>query len=164
MTGKEAYWRDVSTVDAYWEANMELVGVTPELNLYDREWPIRTYQAQLPPAKFVFDDDLRRGTAFNSMVCGGCVVSGALVRRSLLFSNVKVNSFAKVEDSVVLPEVNVGRHCRIRRAVIDRGTEIPEGMVIGEDLADDAKRFRVTERGIVLVTPDMLNQRQHFHR
>jgi glucose-1-phosphate adenylyltransferase len=164
MTGKEAYWRDVGTVDTYWEANIELVGITPELNLYDQDWPIRTYQEQLPPAKFVFDDDLRRGTAINSMVCGGCVVSGALVRRSLLFSNVKVNSFAKVEDSVVLPEVNVGRHCRIRRAVIDRGAEIPEGMVIGEDLAEDAKRFRVTERGIVLVTPDMLNQRKHFHR
>ncbi len=164
VTGDRVYWRDVGTVDAYWEANMELVGVTPELNLYDQDWPIRTYQEQLPPAKFVFDDDVRRGIAVNSMVSGGCVVSGATVRRSLLFSKVKVNSFAKVEDSVVLPDVNLGRYCRIRRAIIDRGVEIPEGLVIGENLEEDCKRFRVTERGIVLVTPDMLDQKRHFHR
>jgi glucose-1-phosphate adenylyltransferase len=161
---QRAYWRDISTLDAYWEANMELVSVTPELNLYDQEWPIRTYQEQLPPAKFVFDDKDRRGLAVNSMVSGGCVISGATVHHSLLFSNVKVNSFAKVEDSVVLPEVNIGRHCRIRRAIIDRGTEIPEGMVIGEHLEEDRKRFRVTDRGIVLVTPDTLGQRRRFQR
>jgi glucose-1-phosphate adenylyltransferase len=143
---------------------MELVSVTPELNLYDQEWPIRTYQEQLPPAKFVFDDKERRGFAVNSMVSGGCVISGATVRHSLLFSSVKVNSFAKVEDSVVLPDVNIGRHCRIRRAVIDRGTEIPEGMVIGEHPEEDRKRFRVTDRGIALVTPDTLGQRRRFHR
>jgi glucose-1-phosphate adenylyltransferase len=164
LSGKQGYWRDVGTVDAFWEANMELVSVTPELNLYDQDWPIRTYQAQLPPAKFVFDDDIRRGRAVNSMVSGGCLISGALVRRSLLFSNVKVHSFAQVEDSVVLPEVNIGRHCRIRSAVIDRGSNIPEGTVIGENLDEDRKRFRVTEKGIVLVTPDMLGQKMHFHR
>jgi glucose-1-phosphate adenylyltransferase len=143
---------------------MELVSITPELNLYDHEWPIWTYQEQLPPAKFVFDDKDRRGMAVNSMVSGGCVISGATVRRSLLFSNVKINSFAKVEDSVVLPEVNIGRYCRIRRAVIDRGTDIPEGMVIGEHPEEDRKRFRVTDRGIVLLTPETLGQRRHFHR
>ena len=162
--GKQAYWRDVGTVDAFWAANLELIGVTPPLNLYDRSWPIWTYQEQLPPAKFVFDDDDRRGMAVDSMVSGGCVISGSKVKNSLLFSNVRVNSYSQVEDSVVLPDVNIGRNCRITRAVIDRGCEIPEGTVIGEDPAADAERFHVSEEGIVLVTPEMLGQVLHYVR
>ncbi len=164
-TGGRAYWRDVGTLDAFWEANMELVSVSPELNLYDQEWPILTYQVQLPPAKFVFDDETRRGLAIDSMVSGGCVVSGATVHRSLLFSNVKVDANADIEDTVVLPEVQIGQRARIRRAILDRGCVIPEDMVIGEDHEQDKKRgFRVTDRGIVLVTPDMLGQSIHFSR
>jgi glucose-1-phosphate adenylyltransferase len=163
-SGKQAYWRDVGTVDAFWASNLELIGVTPPLNLYDRSWPIWTYQEQLPPAKFVFDDDDRRGMAVDSMVSGGCVISGSYVRNSLLFSNVRVNSYSRVEDSVVLPDVNVGRNCRITRAVIDRGCEIPEGTVIGEDPAADAERFHVSEGGVVLVTPEMLGQVIHYVR
>ena len=158
-SGEQAYWRDVGSVDAFWEANLELIGVTPPLNLYDKNWPIWTYQEQLPPAKFVFDDDDRRGMAVDSMVSGGCVISGAKVRHSLLFSNVRVNSFALVEDSVVLPDVDIGRYCRIRRAVIDRFCEIQEGTVIGYDpRADRAAGYLVTEGGVTLVTPEMLNQ------
>lgn len=163
-TGKRGYWRDVGTLDAFWAANMELVSVSPELNLYDQDWPILTYQAQLPPAKFVHDDEIRRGMAVNSMVSGGCVISGAHLRGSLLFSNVKVHSFALVEDSVVLPEVEVGRHARIRKAIVDRGCRIPEGLVIGENLEEDRKRFRVTDKGVVLVTPEMLHQHPHIVR
>jgi glucose-1-phosphate adenylyltransferase len=140
---------------------MELVAVSPELNLYDEDWPIWTYQQQLPPAKFVFDDDNRRGMAVDSMVSGGCVISGAYLRRSLLFSNVKVHSYAHLEDTVALPDVDIGRHARIRRAVLDRGCEVPPGMVIGEDPVEDARRFYVTEGGVVLVTPDMLGQEIH---
>jgi glucose-1-phosphate adenylyltransferase len=163
-SGKQAYWRDVGTVDAFWSANLELIGVTPPLNLYDRSWPIWTYQEQLPPAKFVFDDDNRRGMAVDSMVSGGCVISGSYVRNSLLFSNVRLNSYSKLESSVVLPDVNIGRNCRINRAVIDRGCEIPEGTVIGEDPVADAERFHVSEGGIVLVTPEMLGQVLHYVR
>ncbi|MDQ2695254.1 MAG: glucose-1-phosphate adenylyltransferase [Pseudomonadota bacterium] len=163
-SGRQAYWRDVGTVDAFWEANLELVDVSPELNLYDADWPILTYQAQLPPAKFVFEDGDRRGMAINSMVSGGCVISGGQLYHSLLFSNCKVHSYARVQDSVLLPDVDVGRHCRIRRAVIDRGSKIPQGMVIGEDPEEDAKRFRVTAKGVVLVTPEMLGQSLHFIR
>ena len=163
-SGKQAYWRDVGTVDAFWAANLELIGVTPPLNLYDSSWPIWTYQEQLPPAKFVFDDDDRRGMAVDSMVSGGCVISGSYVRNSLLFSNVRVNSYSRLEDSVVLPDVNIGRHCRITRAVIDRGCEIPEGTVIGEDPVADAERFHVSEGGVVLVTPEMLGQVIHYVR
>ncbi|MEN8168416.1 MAG: glucose-1-phosphate adenylyltransferase [Pseudomonadota bacterium] len=163
-SGKQAYWRDVGTVDAFWAANLELIGVTPPLNLYDRSWPIWTYQEQLPPAKFVFDDEDRRGMAVDSMVSGGCVISGATVRNSLLFSNVRLNSYSRVEDSVILPDVNIGRNCRITRAVIDRGCEIPEGTVIGEDAAADAERFYVSEGGVVLVTPEMLGQVIHYVR
>jgi glucose-1-phosphate adenylyltransferase len=155
----QPYWRDVGTLDSYWEANMDLVAVTPELNLYDEEWPILTYQSQLPSAKFVFRDEDRRGMALDSIVSGGCIISGAAIERSLLFSRVKVHSFAKVDESVVLPEVNIGRHCRIKRTIIDRGCQLPEGTVIGEDPEEDAKRFRVTSKGIVLVTPDMLGQK-----
>ncbi len=162
--GAQAYWRDVGTVDAFWQANLELIGVTPELNLYDQEWPIWTYQEQLPPAKFVFDDPERRGLAVDSMVSGGCVISGATVRHSLLFSNVRVHSYAEVVDSVVLPNVDIGRNARIRRAVIDKGCRIPPGTVIGEDPDEDARRFHVTEGGVVLVSPDMLGQRLHYAR
>lgn len=156
ITGRQAYWRDVGTIDSYWEANLELIGVTPELNLYDEHWPIWTYQEQLPPAKFVFDDDDRRGMAVDSMVSGGCIISGAVVRHSLLFSNVKVNSYAYIEDTVVLPNVEIGRDCRVRRAVIDKGCHIPPGTVIGENPQEDARRFYVSPEGITLVTPEML--------
>ncbi|MEW8689862.1 MAG: glucose-1-phosphate adenylyltransferase [Candidatus Thiodiazotropha endolucinida] len=163
-SGKQAYWRDVGTIDAFWTANLELIGVTPPLNLYDRSWPIWTYQEQLPPAKFVFDDDERRGMAVDSMVSGGCVISGAKVTNSLLFSNVRVNSYSEVNETVVLPDVNIGRNCRISMAVIDRGCDIPEGTVIGEDPDLDAERFYVSEKGVVLVTPEMLGQVIHHVR
>lgn len=164
LQGQQSYWRDVGTIDAYWTANMELIGVKPDLNLYDKTWPIWTYQAQTPPAKFVFDNDERRGQAVDSMVSGGCVVSGAKIRHSLLFSNVRVNSYTVLQDTIVLPEVNIGRHCRITKAIIERGCEIPAGMVIGENREDDEKRFYVSAGGVVLVTPDMLGQRLHYVR
>jgi glucose-1-phosphate adenylyltransferase len=163
-SGKQAYWRDVGTIDAFWTANLELIGVTPPLNLYDHSWPIWTYQEQLPPAKFVFDDDERRGMAVDSMVSGGCVISGAKVTNSLLFSNVRVNSFSEVTETVVLPDVNIGRNCSISKAVIDRGCDIPEGTIIGEDPDHDAERFYVSEKGVVLVTPEMLGQVIHHVR
>ena len=159
-----AYWRDVGTVDAFWQANLELIGITPELNLYDDDWPIWTYQEQLPPAKFVFDDEDRRGMAVDSMVSGGCIISGAVVRHSLLFSNVYVNSYATVEDSVILPDVEIGRHCKIKRAVIDKGCKIPDEMEIGIDLEKDRERFHVSPEGVVLVIPEMLGQELHHVR
>lgn len=158
------YWRDVGTVDAYWEANIELTKVSPELNMYDEDWPIWTHQEQLPPAKFVFDDDERRGAAIDSLVSGGDIVSGATVRRSLLFSRVFVHSWAEVEDSVILPNAEIGRGARIRRAVIDKNCKVPENMVIGHDPEEDRRRFHVTEKGITLVTPEMLGQRIHHIR
>ncbi len=164
-SGEQAYWRDVGTIDAFWEANLELIGVTPPLNLYDETWPIWTYQEQLPPAKFVFDDEDRRGMAVDSMVSGGCIISGATVRHSLLFSNVRVNSFSYVQDSVILPDVDVGRNCEIRNAVIDRACRISEGMVIGKDPEEDRKQgFYVTEGGVTLVTPEMLGQEVNYVR
>jgi glucose-1-phosphate adenylyltransferase len=155
------YWRDVGTIDAYWEANLELTKVTPELNMYDAEWPIWTYQEQLPPAKFVFDDDDRRGMAIDSLVSGGNVISGATVRRSLLFSSVHVHSHAVVEDSVILPKVDISEGARLRRVVVDKHCQIPAGMQIGFDPVEDAKRFHVTAKGVTLVTPEMLGQRIH---
>jgi glucose-1-phosphate adenylyltransferase len=164
-SGEQAYWRDVGTVDAFWQANLELIGITPPLNLYDASWPIWTYQEQLPPAKFVFDDEDRRGMAVDSMVSGGCIISGAVVRHSLLFSNVRVNSYAYVQDSVILPDVDVGRNCRLRYAVIDRGCRLPEGLIIGQDAAQDrARGFHVTEGGVTLVTPEMLHQEPSYVR
>jgi glucose-1-phosphate adenylyltransferase len=160
-TGGPAYWRDVGTVDAFWEANMELIGVTPELNLYDNDWPIWTYQSQLPPAKFIFNDEGRRGMAVDSMVSGGCIVSGASVRHSLLFSDVHVRSYSEVEDCVVLPNVEIGEHCRLRRVVVDKGCRIPDHTVIGFDREQDAKRFYVSENGVIVVTPEMLGQDYH---
>ncbi|MCG5502163.1 glucose-1-phosphate adenylyltransferase [Ectothiorhodospira lacustris] len=164
QTGSQAYWRDVGTIDSYWQANLELIGVTPELNLYDMDWPIWTYQEQLPPAKFVFDDDDRRGMAVDSMVSGGCIISGAQVRHSLLFSNVIVNSYSQVTNSVVLPDVEIGRYCRIHKAVIDKGCRIPEGMVVGEDPAEDAKHFHVSQGGVTVVTPEMLGNITRYAR
>ena len=164
-TEEQAYWRDVGTLDAFWEANMELVSVTPQLNLYDQRWPIFTHQWQAPPAKFVHDEQDRRGAAIQSMVSGGCVVSGAEVRGSLLFSQVKVDSYSSVSDSVVLPGVHVQRKCRLKRCIIDAGSVIEEGAVIGEDHdADRDRGFRVTESGLTLVTPDMLGQQLHHTR
>ena len=164
-TQQQAYWRDVGTLDAFWEANMELVSVTPQLNLYDQKWPIVTLQTQAPPAKFVFDDDERRGMATQSMVSGGCVVSGAEVKSSLLFSRVTVNSFTRVQDSVLLPDVKIGNRCRINNCIIDAGAMIEDGVVIGENHDDDrARGFRVTEAGRTLVTPDMLGQPLHHTR
>jgi glucose-1-phosphate adenylyltransferase len=160
-SGRGAYWRDVGTVDAFWQANLELADAVPELNLYDKDWPIWTYQEQLPPAKFIYDDHDRLGLAVNSMVSGGCIISGAVVRHSILFSGVRVESNASVQDSVLLPDAVVERDCRIRRAIIDKDCHIPAGTVIGESPEDDAKRFHVTPKGIVLVTPEMLGQRPH---
>ncbi|MDH5423971.1 MAG: glucose-1-phosphate adenylyltransferase [Gammaproteobacteria bacterium] len=160
----QAYWRDVGTVDAFWEANLELIGITPELNLYDDEWPIWTHQEQLPPAKFIFDDGDRRGMAVDSMVSGGCIISGALVRHSLLFSNVTVDNYSKVDSSVILPDVIIGKNCKIFHAVIDKGCDIPDGTVIGHDAEEDAKRFYISPNGVVLVTPEMLGQEVHYVR
>jgi glucose-1-phosphate adenylyltransferase len=152
----EHYWRDVGTLDAYWEANVDLTTITPSLNIYDDSWPIWTYQAQLPPAKFVFDNDSRRGMAVDSMVSGGCIISGATVRRSLLYSNVRVNSYALVEDTVVLPDCDIGRHARLKKCIIDQGCTIPPGLVVGEDAVMDAQRFSRSDKGVTLITPDML--------
>jgi glucose-1-phosphate adenylyltransferase len=164
-SSKQAYWRDVGTLDAYWEANMELVSVTPQLNLYDMDWPVNTHQLQSPPAKFIFDEDERRGMAIQSMVSGGCVVSGAEIRGSMLYSRVRANAGSLIADSVVLPDVEIGEKCRISRAIIDRGSIIPAGTIIGEDHDADRKRgFRVTDSGLTLVTPDMLGQSLHFTR
>lgn len=163
-TNETGYWRDVGTVDSFWKSNIELISVTPELNLYDAEWPIWTYQEQLPPAKFVFDDDNRRGMAVDAMISGGCVVSGAHIKRSLLFSNVRVNSYSTVDESVILPDVNIGRNCRISKAILDKGCEIPAHTIIGEDPEKDAKHFYISPGGIRLVTPDMLGQELHYAR
>lgn len=162
--GGQSYWRDVGTLDAYWSANMELAGVNPGLNLYEKDWPIWTHQTQSPPAKFVFDDDDRRGVAIDSLVSGGCIVSGAQVHRSLLFTNVRVNSYADIKDSVILPDVDIGRSARVTKAIIEKGTKIPADMVIGEDRAEDEKRFVVSPGGVVLVTPEMLGQGLHSFR
>jgi glucose-1-phosphate adenylyltransferase len=155
-TRAQSYWRDVGTIDAYYDASIELVHVKPELNIYDQDWPIWTYQVQQPPAKFILDEDGRRGVAINSMVSGGCIISGAAVRESLLFSDVRVDEGSSIQSSVILPHVEIGRGCVVRGAILDEGCEIPDGMIIGVDRAADAARFHVTDKGIVLVTPDML--------
>jgi glucose-1-phosphate adenylyltransferase len=156
---QKAYWKDVGTLDSYWLANIELTSPVPPLNLYDPRWPIWTFQEQSPPAKFVFNDDDRRGHAVDSLVSGGCIISGSKVAQSVLYSNVRTNSWSVIEESVLLPEVNVGRHCRIRKAIIDRGCNIPANTEIGFDPAADAARgFRVTSGGITLVTRAMLGQ------
>ncbi len=157
----EAYWRDVGTVDAYWEANIDLTDVVPGLDLYDHDWPIWTYSELTAPAKFVHDVDGRRGQAVSSLVSGDCVVSGASLKHSLLFTGVRINSFSTVERAVILPYVNIGRSARLTDVIIDRGVNIPEGLVIGEDPLLDAKRFRRTDRGICLVTQNMIDALSH---
>jgi glucose-1-phosphate adenylyltransferase len=152
---KEAlYWRDVGTLEAYYEANMDLVAVTPVFNLYDKHWPIRTHQRQYPPAKFVFGEPGRTGTAVDSIVCPGCILSGGLVRNSVLSPDVRVNSYSEVDSSIIFSHVNIGRHCRIRNSIIDRDVHIPEGTIIGFDPEEDARNFMVTETGITVVTRD----------
>lgn len=158
QTKAQSYWRDVGTVDAFWEANMELVGIDPELNLYDEHWPIWTYLDQSPPAKFVFDDDGRRGMAVDSMVADGCIISGGYVNHSLLFSGVQVHSYVKLRDAVVLPGVDIGRYCQLDRVIIDRACIIPPGTVVGANPEEDARRFYRTEKGVVLITREMLGQ------
>ncbi len=152
------YWRDVGTIDAFWEANLDLASVTPELDIYDTNWPIWTSQRQLPPAKFVQDADGKHGQAINTMVSGGCIVSGSIVSNSVLFSSVRVHSFCVIDQAVLLPEVTIGQSCRLSRVVVDRGCTVPDGLVIGEDPVADAARFERTENGVVLVTKDMLNR------
>ncbi len=161
---KQAYWRDVGTVDSYWKANMELIDVTPELNLYDREWPIWTYQEQMPPTKFVFNDQNRKGEAHDSIVSEGCIVSGAQITNSLLFTDVQVESGSKIADSLILPNTVIGENCYINRAIIEKGANIPDGTVIGENLVEDARRYHVSDQGVVLVTPEMLGQTLHYAR
>ena len=156
--GDQAYWRDVGTVDSYWRANMELCAVEPELNLYARSWPIWTYQTQHPPAKFVFDDEGRRGEAIDSLVSGGCIIAGARIKRSVIFFATRVENRSIIKDSVILPKVTIGKNCRIQNTIIDKGAYIADGTVIGENPEDDARRFHVTPNGIVLVTPEMLGQ------
>ena len=156
--GAPAYWRDVGTVDAFWEANIDLTGFTPDLNLWDKNWPIWTYSESVPPAKFIHDEKDRRGIAVSSMVSGGCIISGTEVRNSLLFTEVHTNSYAVLDHAVVLPYATINRHARLRNVVIDAGVVIPEGLVVGEDPIEDAKHFRVTARGVTLITQDMIEK------
>jgi len=155
---REAYWRDVGTLDAYWEANIDLTAVMPQLDLYDREWPIWTYAEITPPAKFVHDQEGRRGEAVSSLVSGGCIVSGAYLRQTLLFTNVHVHSFARIENAVILPDADIGRGARLRNVIVEKGVRIPAELVVGEDPDEDAKRFRRTENGVCLITQPMLNR------
>ena len=155
---REAYWRDVGTVEAYWETNIDLTDITPELDLYDRDWPIWTYAEIKPPAKFVHDEEGRRGSAVSSLVAGDCIISGAALRRSLLFTGVRANSYSSLDEAVVLPDCYVARHARLTKVVLDRGVQIPEGLVVGEDPELDAKRFRRTETGICLITQTMIDR------
>jgi glucose-1-phosphate adenylyltransferase len=152
------YWRDVGTIDAFWEANLDLASVTPELDIYDTDWPIWTSQRQLPPAKFVQDAEGRHGLTINTMVSGGCIVSGSNVSNSVLFSSVRVHSFCQIDQAVLLPNTTVGRGCRISKVVVDRGCTLPDGLVIGEDPVSDAERFERTSNGVVLVTRGMLSR------
>ena len=154
----EPYWRDVGTIDAFWEANLDLASVTPQLDIYDTSWPIWTSQRQLPPAKFVQDAEGKHGQAINTMVSGGCIVSGSAVSNSVLFSSVRIHSYCVIDQAVILPDVTIGRGCRLSRVVIDRRCELPEGLVVGEDPVADAERFERTENGVVLITRDMLDR------
>lgn len=156
--GADSYWRDVGTLDAFWEANIDLTNFTPELDLWDKSWPIWTYSESVPPAKFIHDERDRRGVAISSMVSGGCIISGTEVRNSLLFTHVHTNSYAVLDQSVVLPDVVVNRSARLRKCVIDRGVEIPKGLVVGEDPTEDAKFFRVSEKGTTLITQEMIDE------
>lgn len=154
-----AYWRDVGTVDAFWKANLDLTSFSPDLDLWDTNWPIWTYAESVPPAKFIHDEENRRGSAVSSMVAGGCIISGTEIRNSLLFTRVHTNSYASLDGAVVMPDVNVGRHARLTNVVIDRGVQIPEGLVVGEDREEDARWFRVSEGGVTLITQNMLDAR-----
>ena len=154
--GAPPYWRDVGTVDAFWSANLDLATINPELDIYDTDWPIWTYQRQLPPAKFIPDRNGSHGMTVNTLVSGGCIVSGSHVANSVFFSNVRVDSFCTIDQAVVLPTVTIERNCRLRKVVIDRGCTLPEGMVVGEDAVADAARFERTDAGVVLITRDML--------
>ncbi len=154
-----AYWRDVGTVDAFWKANIDLTDFTPDLDLWDKDWPIWTYSESVPPAKFIHDQDERRGSAVSSLVSGGCIVSGTEIRKSLLFTQVHTNSYASLDQVVALPYVNVARSARLRNCVIDRGVHIPEGLIVGEDPKEDAKWFRVTDAGVTLITQSMIDAR-----
>jgi glucose-1-phosphate adenylyltransferase len=154
----EAYWRDVGTVDAYWESNIDLTGITPALDLYDTDWPIWTYSELVAPAKFVHDEPGRLGHAISSLVSGGCIVSGTELRRSLLFTGVRTSSYSHIEEAVILPHARIGRHVQLKKVVIDRGVVIPDGLVVGQDAGLDAHRFRRTERGVCLITQPMIDQ------
>jgi len=154
----EAYWRDVGTIDAYWEANIDLTDVVPKLDLYERDWPIWSYAEVTAPAKFVHNDDGRRGAATSSLVAGGCIISGASLHRSLLFTGVRVNSFSSITEAVIMPGCQIGREARLHKVVIDQGVRIPKGLIVGEDPVADAQRFRRSERGVCLITQDMINR------
>ncbi len=154
--GNTHYWRDVGTIDAFWEANLDLASISPELNIYDTQWPIWTYQRQLPPAKFIPDHHGAHGVTANALVSGGCILAGSNVVNSVLFSEVRVHSFCEVQDCVVLPSVVINSHCRLRKVVIDRHCVLPEGLVVGEDAEADTRRFERTEGGVVLITKAML--------
>lgn len=155
-TRHRPYWRDVGTVDAFWAANLDLAGDMPELNLYDRDWPIWTYQEQLPPAKFVPDDRGLNGETSNVLISGGCIVVGSNIRRSVLFSNVRVEACCSIHEAVIMPDTVIGRGARLSKVVVDRGCRIPDGMVVGEDAAEDDRRFHRSTTGVVLITKDML--------
>jgi glucose-1-phosphate adenylyltransferase len=160
IKGGVPYWRDVGTIDAFWSANLDLASTVPELDIYDTEWPIWTYQRQLPPAKFVPDTLGQNGVAVNTLISGGCIVSGSYVAHSVLFSEVRVHSFCRVVEAVVLPDVTIHRNCRLTKVVIDRGCVVPEGLVVGEDPVLDGQRFERTEGGVVLITQEMLDKLQ----
>jgi glucose-1-phosphate adenylyltransferase len=162
--GEPAYWRDVGSIYSYWKANIELCDIEPELNLYERDWPIWTYQTQSPPAKFAFDDEGRRGQAIDSLIAGGCIVSGAKVKRSVIFFNTQIETGTFVKESVILPKVRIGKNCLLQRCIIDKGTVIPDGFQVGVDPEEDRRRFVVTDEGIVLITPGQMNQRLHYER
>ena len=157
--GSPAYWKDVGTVDAFWEAHIDMTSFVPELDLWDETWPIWTYNEAVPPAKFIHNENGRRGMAISSMIAGGCIISGTEVRNSVLFTNVHTNSYAVLDHAVILPEVIINRSAILRNVVIDRGVVIPEGLTVGEDREEDGKWFRVTDKGVTLVTQDMLDKR-----
>jgi glucose-1-phosphate adenylyltransferase len=154
----KSYWRDVGTVDAYWEGNLDLTDITPELDLYDRDWPIWTYAEIKPPAKFIHDEEGRRGSAISSLVSGDCIVSGSSLRRSLLFTGVRAHSYSSLNEAVVLPDCVIGRHAKLSKVVLDRGVIIPDGLIVGEDAELDGKRFRRTDKGVCLITQSMINR------
>ncbi|WP_443026904.1 glucose-1-phosphate adenylyltransferase [Sphingomonas sp. LB2R24] len=154
----DAYWRDVGTVDAYWEANIDLTDVVPKLDLYDRSWPLWTYSEVTPPAKFVHADDGRRGEAVSSLVSGDCIISGSSIHRSLIFTGTRAHSYSMLDQAVILPHCVIGRGARLSKVVVDRGVEIPDGLVVGEDAESDAQRFRRTDSGVTLVTKSMIDR------